>query len=154
LKLSLVAVAPFTIFQAWLWVTFGQPGIGSGGAMGTPFEWIPFMGLLRIGYHSVPYLLAMAVVFGPTVALPSIWGVWASARHWLEGKRNVIVFGLLLNALVIPFLPFSTFRETGALIRLTSGLMLAVLLFAAHYRQKRVLNYSLFWIVLNVFLLK
>jgi hypothetical protein len=154
LGLTLVGVVPFLIFQAWLWLTFGSLGLGSGGAMATPFEVIPYMGLLRIGSSSLVYLLAMLLVFGPTVILPSVWGVWRSTKSWLAGERNQIVTGLFFNALIIAFTPFSTFREPGGIIRFATGLILAVLLFAGRYRQRRVLNYSIFWVVLNVFLIK
>jgi hypothetical protein len=154
LLLGLIGVLPYVLFQAWLGLVFGQPGIGSGGAMATPFEVIPFMGLLRIGFESQVYLAAMMIVFGPTVVLPTIWGIWKSASFLLVGERNMIVLGLFLNGLVIPFVPFSTFRETGGLLRFTCGLVLALLLFAACYRQRRALNYSVFWLVLIVFLLK
>lgn len=154
LGLALVALVPYLVFQAWLWLTFGQPGLASGGAMATPFEIIPYMGLLRIGQTSLAYLLAMLVVFGPTVVLPSLWGVWSALRRWLAGERNLIVASLFFNALVIAFTPFSTFRETGGIIRFATGLVLAVLLFAGRYQQRRVLNYSVFWVVLNVFLIK
>lgn len=152
--LGLIAGLPYALFQGWLWLTFGQPGIGSGGAMATPFEIVPFLGLLRIGQSSVLYLLAMTLVFGPTVILPALWGLWKSARRFFNGETGWVVTVLLLNAAVIPFTPFSTFRETGGMIRFASGLMLGVLCFAARYQERRVLNYSLFWIVLNVFLLK
>jgi hypothetical protein len=152
--LSIVALVPFMFFQAWLWVVFGQPGLASGGAMATPFELIPYMGLLRIGQVSMVYLLAMFIVFVPTVVLPSLWGVYSSALGWLKGEKNLIVAALFVNSLVIAFTPFSTFRETGGIIRFATGLVLAVLLFAGRYRQRRVLNYSLFWVVLNVFLIK
>jgi hypothetical protein len=154
LGLVSVALVPYLVFQVWLWLTFGQPGLASGGAMATPFEIIPYMGLLRIGQESLIYLLAMLVVFGPTVVLPSLWGIWSSARRWLAGEKNLFVASLFINALVIVFTPFSTFRETGGIIRFATGLMLALVLFAGRYQQRRVLNYSLFWVVLNVFLLK
>ena len=152
--LVVIALLPYALFQGWLWSVFGQAGIGSGGEMATSFEWIPFMGILRIGAYSGVYLLAMLLVFGPAVILPSIWGIWNSLKKWIAGEENVIVFGLFFNALIIPFLPFSTFRETGGLLRFACGLVLALLLFAGRYRIKRVLNYSWFWMVLNVFLLK
>jgi len=66
----------------------------------------------------------------------------------------VLVLGLFLNALSIAVLPFSTFRETGGLIRFACGLVLSVLLFAARYRQLRILRYSFFWLVLSIFLFK
>lgn len=152
--LSVIAVLPFGLFQGWLWLTFGQFGIGSGGAMSTSFEIIPFMGLLRIGAVSGTYLLAMLVVFGPTVVLSAVWGLWQSVRSVLKGDKMWVVIVLLVQALVILFTPYSTFRETGGITRFASGLMIGVLLFAARYQHKRVLNYSLFWVVLNVFLLK
>jgi len=45
---GLVGALPFALFQVWLWRVFGQLGIGSGGAMATPFEIIPFMHNHRI----------------------------------------------------------------------------------------------------------
>jgi hypothetical protein len=149
-----VGLLPYLIFQGWLWATFGQPGISSGGAMATGFEVIPFMGLLRIGVLSPLYLLAMLLVFGPAVVLPSIWGAWASIKGFLAGETNVVVLALFLNCLAVAFLPFSTFRETGGTLRFACGLILTVLLFASRYRYRRVLNYSVLWLVLNAFLIK
>ena len=152
--LSAIGVVPYLIFQLWLWNVFGEPGIGSGGALATPFEIIPFMGLLRIGEYSLIYLLAMLLVFGPAIVLPSIWGIWKTVRHWLTGERNLFVACLFINALVIPFTPFSTFRETGGILRFACGLVLALLLYCGRYRMRKILNYTLFWLVLMVFLIK
>lgn len=151
----LCAGLPYLLFQGWLWLTFGRPGLGSGGDMATPFEWLPFMGLLRIGAYSPLYLVAMLVVFGPTVLWPAIWGMIKGIQN-LGARRtdDPFAWGLLLNSLAIAFLPFSTFRETGAILRLACGLVLSVLLFAGSQRQRRVLNICTFWLVLNVFLLK
>jgi len=154
LGLLAVSVIPYAIFQGWLWFMFGEPGIGSGGAMATPFEIIPFMGFMRIFSSSWVYGLAMLVVFGPAVLFPAVWGIWISIKKWLNTETNVFVFALLFNALAIVFLPFSTFREPGGLLRVACGLVLSVLLFAAHYRISRVLKYSWFWLVLNLFVIK
>jgi len=151
---GLVGALPYALFQAWLWWVFGQPGVGSGGAMATPFEIVPFMGLLRIGQYSLVYLLAMALVFVPAVVLPCLWGLWKAGRSLLAGETGWVVTVLLVNALVIPFTPFSTFRETGGMLRFACGLVMGVLFYAARYHQRRVLNYTPLWIVLNVFLLK
>lgn len=152
--LTAFALLPYAIFQIWLWQIFGRPGFGSGGAMATAFELIPFMGFFRIGFDSQVYLLAMFVVFGPVIILPSIWGIWASLKKWISGDVNVVVLALFINALAVPFLPFSTYRETGGLLRFACGLVLAVLLFAARFKVSRVLNYGLLVIVLNIFLIK
>jgi hypothetical protein len=154
LGLFLVALLPYALFQVWLWGVFGQFGLSSGGAMATPFEKIPFMGLMRIGFYSLPYLLAMLVVFLPSIILPALWGAWSALKRVFSNEINVVVLALLLNALFIAFLPFSTFRETGGLLRFACGLVMSVLLFAGRYRLQRVLNLSFFWLALNVFLLK
>ena len=139
LGLGLFALLPFTLFQVWLWIVFGQPGIGSGGAMATSFEFIPYMGLLRIGFYSSLYLIAMLVVFIPSIVLPSVWGVWSSIKRLILRDTHIVVLALLFNSLTIAFLPFSTFRETGGILRFACGLVLAVVLFAGRYQIRRVL---------------
>jgi hypothetical protein len=152
--LGLVAILPYGLFQLWLWRVFGQAGIGSGGAMATSFEVIPFMGLLRIGLYSPAYLAAMLAVFGPAIVLPSLWGLWAGIKKLYSGDMGIVVLALILNAMVMLFLPFSTYRETGGSLRMACGLVLSILIFSSRYRLRKVLNYSLFWLVLNAFLLK
>lgn len=153
LALACLSGLPFLIFQGWLYLQFGEFGIGSGGDMATSFEWLPFMGLMRIAEYSQIYFAAMLVVFGPFTLLPALWGFFSAIRTWLQGEKNVIVLALIINTLTIMTMPFSTFRETGGLLRFTIGLILTILFYAARYNKKRVLNYSVFWLVLNVFLL-
>lgn len=154
LGLGLLALAPFALFQVWLWRMFGQPGINSGGAMATPFELIPFNGLFRVAPFSREYFIVLLVIYTPFIIFPALWGIWSSIRRWLVGKEHsVINFGLMLNAIIIPFIPFSTYREPAGMLRFSSGLVLGVLLYAGKHRIKRVLNYSVFWIVLNIVIL-
>lgn len=152
--LCMTGIVPFALFQLWLWTEFSQVGIASGGEMATGFEIVPLMGLWRIGEYSMIYLVGMLVVFGPTLILPSFWGIWQSVKCWLRQERNLFSVALFLNAMMILFLPFSTFRETGGLIRLGSGLIVSLLYFCGRYRQQKILNLLVFTLVLNVFLLK
>lgn len=132
-------------WQGWLWWTFGEPGLGSGGAMSTPFELVPLMGFLRIGQSSLQALGLFLLIFGPTVILPAVWGVVASVRSLRPLDTRPEAAALLLNSAVVLLVPFSTAREPLGLVRLATGLVLAVLLFAAVKGLRRVLNYSLFW---------
>ncbi len=152
--LGLTTLLPFSLFQVWLWSRFGVVGIGSGGDMATPFEWIPLMGLWRIGSYSPALLAATLTVFGPFVLLPAFWGLWEVGRRLLRGKMGALGFSLGLNALAILFLPFSTFREPGGLLRFACGLALALILFAGRHQYQRVLRYAPLMLVLNAFLLK
>jgi hypothetical protein len=139
------ALLGFALWQVWLWSAFGEPGIGSGGAMGTPFEVIPLMAFVRIGMVSPQALVLFLVIFGPMVLLPAGWGLWASVRSLRVERLQPEAWALLLNAGLFLFLPFSTAREPLGLVRLATGLVLAVLLFAAAHGLRRILDYSLFW---------
>lgn len=144
----LTAFAVFILWQGWLWRTFGSPGLASGGYMATPFEWIPFMGLLRIGSVDMLVLGLFLLIFLPTIVLPTIWAVVASVRSILRGTRTAEAWSLLGNGVAIMILPFSTFREPLGLVRFASGLVLAVILFSASQQLLRPLRYSLFWAAL------
>jgi hypothetical protein len=149
-----VAFLPYFIWQIWLWRTFGALGLGSGGANATAFELIPFMGLLRIANYSRVYFLAMVIVFAPLIVIPSIWGAWSTLRNLLRGETHFIPLALLLHCLMMFSMPFSTYRETGGILRLSVGFVFAFLLYVAQQKQTRILRYLPFWLVYNVFLVK
>jgi hypothetical protein len=144
----------FGFWQVWLWRTFGDIGLVSGGAMATPFEWIPLMGLWRVGLVSVTLLAVYLVVFGPTVVVPALWGLFSSAKALWRDAGQLEAWNLFLQGLLIVFLPFSTFREPLGLLRFATGLVLCVIFFAARTGRHKVMNYSLFWCPLFLILLR
>jgi hypothetical protein len=147
-------IAIFLAWQVWLYATFGRPGIGAGGAMATPFEWIPFMGLVRVGQSSLGALGIFLAIFGPTIVIPVIWGTAASLRDILRKTTDTETWALLLNATAIVFLPFSTFREPLGLVRVASGLILAMIYYIARRGHRRAQNYSLFWMAMLAMLIR
>ncbi len=138
----------FGLWQLWLLSRFGGLGLGSGGAMSTPFEFIPLMGLLRVGLVSLPVLALYLVIFGPTILFPTAWGLVVSVRAALRRSADADSWALLLHSAAVLFLPFSTFREPLGLLRFASGLVVAVVLYASGAGLRRPLNYSLFWVAL------
>jgi hypothetical protein len=150
----IVAACAYAGWQAWLWTAFGSPGLVSGGAMATSFEWIPFMGLLRVGAVSGAVLALYLVIFGPTIVLPAIWGLWSWLRDTFRRSYSAEGWALAASAAMIAFLPFSTFREPLGLLRVASGLVVAVLLYASKDHRRRALNYALLWSAFLVVLLK
>ena len=153
----------FAAWQLWLLTQFGRIGLGSGGDMATPFEWIPFMGLWRVGTVNPRALVLFLIIFGPTVVGPAIWGAIASLRTLLAGSRGRSEFGLLFSSAAIMTLPFSTFREPLGLVRAADGLVLAVVFFAsgqyaaaqagARRGWLRPVRLALFWIPVLAILL-
>ncbi len=101
-------------WQLGLWAIFGQPGVGSGGAYATSFEWIPFMGLARVAGVDMRVFLLYLVVFGPAVLAPTLWGLWAGLSRWRAGDRQADTLALVLNAAVIVYLPFRRFESRSA----------------------------------------
>lgn len=149
-----IGFVPFLVWQVWLWQTFGEMGIGSGGAGATGFEWIPFMGLLRIVNYSRLYFIAMLIAFTPLIIAPSIWGLWATLHKLFCGEVHLITLALLMHCLIMFYLPFSTYRETGGVLRLSVGFVLAFLLYVAQEKQIRLMRYLPLWLVYNVFLFR
>ena len=147
-----VACLPFLLWQIALRSWFGEFGIGTGGYLATSFEVVPFNGLWRIAMDDVGLFVVFLVIFGPTIVLPSLWGLTAAARECVRGNWHPYVVALAAHALTLPFTPFSTFREPGGLLRFATGLVLSTLLFAAITRSSRVLRWSPFWMVLLIFL--
>ncbi len=144
--LGLVVGLPFVAWQGVLWAWLDSPGVGTGGAMATSFEWLPFGGLLRVATVSWPVFWLLLAIEGPLFVLPTIWALIVSARALLHSRRHPWVTVLLAQAAVLPFLPFSTWREPLAMARLAAGLVAATLLYGAWRCSRRVLIFSLFWL--------
>jgi hypothetical protein len=152
-----IAVTPFIVWQIILKVTLGSFGIGSGGALATSFEVIPFAGVIRIFSDSPreawpALLLIYSAILIPFVLIPTLWGLRQGFLALRRGDWSAVALLLLVNALVLPFVPFSTYREPIGILRFIVGLQIAVLLYAAARRDSRVLRLSTIWIVTILFL--
>jgi hypothetical protein len=149
--LTLGVGIPFVVWQAVLWAWLGRPGIGSGGAGATSWEVIPYRGLWSVGTIDMRVLGLLALIMVPLAVIPSLAGLWATARDLYRGRWHPYTTMLLANCLVMLFLPQSTYREPLAMLRLTSGLVIAMILYGACKHSKRTLNYTLLWLASLVF---
>ena len=152
-QILLAGGAIFLVWQIWLYATFGQVGIASGGDMATGFEWLPLMGFFKIGGENLRALALYAVIFIPSIILPVVWGTFTSIREITRGWRKAEAWALLFNAMLVLFLPFSTFREPLGLVRVATGFVLAMLVYSGSRKLHRPLNYSMFWIPMLVILI-
>ena len=150
--LTLGGVGPFMVYQGLLWAWLGHFGVGSGGAGATPFSWIPLGGWLTIARVHLGAFLLISLVVAPMSIWPALAGVWLSVRRLWPGDVHPFVYSLLLNSLAILFLPTSTFREPLAMLRLTQGVVVSMLLYGSLTRSWRILNYSFLWLFTNVLL--
>lgn len=161
-----VVLGPFALWQTVLIGEFGTSGIGSGGALATSFEIVPFGGVIRIviegalpvlrtrgGTAFVSFILIFALTVGVFVLLPTLWGLLNSVRALRSGDTSLPVWVLLLTSGIMLFVPFSTYREPLGILRFIVGLQLAVLWFAAIRRKRRILNYSAVWMLTTLFVM-
>lgn len=148
LLFGFITLIPFVLWQITLYVHLGRFGVASGGANTTGFEIIPFMGAARI-FMMIPGSLipVFAIWLLPFVIVPALWGLWRGLRDWQQKRADLFTALLFVHSAVMPFLPFSTYREPLGIFRFIIGLQIAVILYAAHRQQARPLRYSTLWIV-------
>lgn len=150
---SAVVLIPFMVWQVYLWVWLGNLGIGSGGAKATTFEAIPFMGIIKLWTEGTPQLFyVQGLVFaGFFFLLPACWGWLTTTYEGLQSNRVTLYTCLLwVTAGILPFVPFSTYREYTGTLRFMPPLVLMTLLYSAERHYARPLRYSTFWIALLV----
>lgn len=143
---GIITLAPFVFWQAILYGWFGSLGVGSGGALATSFEIIPFWGYLHIwfGGNFQAFLFISSIVF-PFVILPTLWGFW---RCWYDFRNRTWSAEtqiLFFNILIMPTIPFSTYSEFLGILRFIVGLQISVIWYSAARGLRRPLVYSTLW---------
>jgi hypothetical protein len=153
LRLAIIAGGPFLIWQLVLYSWLGEFGVGSGGALATPFEIFPYNGVWRLASEGgLAVFLVIGLLVIPAAVLPSLWALSRTISDLRRRDWNLYTCLLLANAAIMPFVPFSTYREFLGLLRFIPGMVLMVVLYAADYKLRRPLVYSTLWIVLLLFL--
>lgn len=154
LTFGVITLTPFVLWQFYLRAWLGEFGIGSGGRLATPFEIIPFAGILRILTEGSAAIFAvMLAVLIPFVLVPTLWGLWRSVQDVLAKRADLFSWVLLAACAVMPFVPFSTYREPLGILRFIAGLQIALIAYSASRRLKRPLRYSLLWALTTLFVL-
>jgi hypothetical protein len=155
-RLALVVGVPFAVWQMALYGWLGAFGAGSGGEGATGFELVPFGGYLQIYWRSGGSLAVFAVMslyIFPAVALPTLVALRGVVRDFLRRDVHPYTTLMLVNALGIMTLPFTTFGEPLGLLRVMLGLILSYLLYAGlRFRHTRALRYTPLWLGLNFYL--
>jgi hypothetical protein len=152
-RLAVIGVIPFAAWELFLLTWLGQTGIGSGGAMATPFEIIPFNGIWRLREFGPSVFVLFGLIPILTALVPTLWALWRALRDMLQRRWHPYVFLMLANAAIIPFVPFSTYREPRGIARFLVGLAISVVLYAALRRTRRPLRYSTFWVLFGASLI-
>jgi hypothetical protein len=146
-----LVLLPFVAWQVFLQFWLGNWGLGSGGALASSFELIPYHGWW--GYHTPETLIFVFFsIFVLAVALiPATAGIYTGVKNLFQRKWSAGVWILLLNSLIFPFLPTSNVLNPPGLVRMVIGLVAAVLDYGALEGSKNALRFSLLWLFLLAF---
>jgi hypothetical protein len=147
-------VAPFLTWLVLLRIFFDNWGIGSGGAYSTGFEWIPYFGWWKTALYQPDLFPLLSIVVVPLTVIPSLLCiVFCVYRIWRR-EFSLHLFGLFFYALIYPILPTSIILDPLGSVRLTSGLIIALINYGAETRNMRILKYNFLWIITSVFIYK
>jgi hypothetical protein len=148
---GMAALLPFALWQVFLSFWLGEWGLQSGGAQASAFELIPYHGWWGYPSADLRLFVLLSLVVLLIALLPSAAAIIASLRALWQGRYGPGVWMLLLNALIFPFLPASNVLNLPGLVRMTIGLVVAVIDFGALESSRRALMYSQLWLVLLAF---
>jgi len=152
IETGLISLGPFALLQAVLWRAFGEIGLRSGGHGATAFSLIPFGGMFAFAPGDLVALFTILLILGPLLLLPSLALTVSLARVFFRRDFSPVGIILALHVIMMATLPFSTYIDLPGVLRLTSGLVVATVAFAAITQSHRMLNYSALWIASLVFL--
>ena len=145
-KTGIISLGPFLAWQIILWQNFGEFGLRSGGQGATTFSLIPFGGMFAFPKENIEFFLTGFAILAPLVLLPCLAltpGLLSALFRRDNGPPAII---LALHVLMMAVMPFSTYVDLPGVLRLTSGLVVSTLIFAAFQRSRRILNYSTLWL--------
>ncbi len=152
IETGLISLTPFVLLQLVIWNAFGEFGLRSGGQGATSFSFIPFGGMFAFGFDSVQKLLVVLIILGPLILIPCVALIVKLTRYFISRNISAIAFVLALHLLIMITLPFSTYVDLPGVLRLTSGLVVSTVAFAAITQSRKILNYSTLWLAAVVFL--
>jgi hypothetical protein len=152
IETGLISLGPFTLLQAILWRAFGEIGLRSGGQGATAFSLIPFGGMFAFTTSRLETFLVSFLILGPLVLLPSLALTASLFRTFFKRDFSPVAIILALHIILMATLPFSTYVDLPGVLRLTSGLVVATVAFAAITQSHRMLHYSALWIASLVFM--
>lgn len=151
--MGLIVGGTFGAWQLYLYDFLGESGVGSGGVGGTPFEIIPYNGMWRIWYDgSFAAFVLLGLLFIPSAVIPSVWGLWVTIKEFRARQYHLYTCLFFASVAIMPFVPFSTYREFLGIFRFIVGMVFMHVLYTGLRYPGRPLTYSTLWLVLLLFI--
>ena len=141
-RFILLTFLPLLLWYGFLWKVFGETGVKSA----PPFEHIPFAGLFIFLPEQKLFWQLFVLMFVPTIAGWLFVALEIVRRRW----SNVLMIWVL-NLALVTFMAPDSYREFVSCGRLSTGLVLATLLYGWQTRNKTLLWLSQFYTLTFVF---
>ena len=149
---ALVAILPFVVWQGVLALWLGSIGVGSGGAMSTPFEVLPLRAWWSVAGYDIAAFLMLSVFVVPLTLVPAAAGMLVSCQALARRFVHPSAIALLIQSAAFMFLPASNLLDPLGASRFSIGLIATFLVFGATRPHRRVLVYSQLWLLTLAFI--
>jgi hypothetical protein len=134
-------ILPYSLFQLLLFYRFGLvPFFGVGNLQ--TLTWIPFYGVVQIPRPFLE-LVSMTIM----IVIPAVGALAVFLRATIHKTFHPLVLALLLNGLFLIFLPPPSYLDVFTYARVSLGLAVAWIAYAASTHNRRMLAYSILWTV-------
>ncbi len=127
---GLLSLLPVIIWYSCIWRIFGESGLG----YAPPFEHIPFAGIFYFVHDSFRFAQIVLFMLIPTLL---IW--FFALRDSLRLRWNYLLLILLLHLIMVTLMAPASYSELVSCGRLSTGLVLACLLYGWQTRNKAFL---------------
>ena len=137
-RFVILALLPLPIWYAVLWKIFGSTGL----TYAPPFEHIPFGGLFTFLYNPTLFWSLIGLMFVPTIGGCIFAASEILKRHW---NKAYLLLIWLLHLVLVTFMAQSSYQEFVSAGRISSGIVLATLLYGWQTRNKTLLWISQYY---------
>ncbi len=141
-RFVVLAFFPLLLWYGFLWKIFGETGVKSA----PPFEHIPFAGLFVFFSEQRLFWQLFMLMFVPTIAGWLFVAFEVVRRRW-----SSVLMIWVLNLALVTFMAPDSYREFVSSGRLSTGLVLATLLYGWQTRNKMLLWMCQFYTLTFVF---
>lgn len=139
--LAALTILPYSLFQLFLFYRFGSlPFLQVGNPQTATY--IPFYGMAKFPR---PFLEQVSVTI--LLAIPALGALALSLNSVIKKRYHPLVLALLLNGLSLVFMPPDVFSEVFGYARVSLAPAVAWIVYAAIFRNKRMLAYSILWTI-------
>lgn len=146
ISFAILTLVPYALFQLFLMSVFGNSGFMSSSSLS--FQIIPFYGIYSNMVRPYrPILLQELLNMVFLVIIPASFSFILAIRKLFKKEFKPAVFHLLLNAFFIIFLHTYSFTDIINYGRHTTTLITSFMVFGATTKNRRLLNFSLLWIL-------